>query len=169
MGIFDKLLGKEKNMAPPCDPLTIYAPAAGVVTALDQFPDELFSQKVLGPGCGILPTGDKIVAPFNGTVIQLIDTRHAIGVASSDGVELLIHIGVDTVKMGGEGFESLVKEGQKISRGDVLIKFDQDAIKAAGHPTDIAVIVTNSDEYSDVTLQTEGDVDAGTVILKLKK
>lgn len=169
MGIFDKLMGKEKSEAPACDPLTVYAPAAGVVTALDKYPDELFSQEVLGPGCGILPAEDKVVAPFNGTVTQLTDTRHAIGVTSNDGIELLIHVGVDTVEMAGEGFQSLVKEGQKISRGDALIKFDRDAIKAAGHPDAIAVIVTNSDEFSGVTLQAEGDVEAEAVILKVDK
>lgn len=169
MSIFDKFLGKEKNAAPVCEPLTIYAPAAGAVIALEQFPDELFSQEVLGPGCGILPAEDQVAAPFNGTVTQLTDTRHAIGVTSSDGVELLIHVGVDTVEMEGKGFQSAVKEGQKISRGDVLIKFDRKAIREAGHPDAIAVIVTNSDEFAKVELKAEGDVDAGAVILKAEK
>lgn len=169
MGIFEKLLGKQKGEAPICDPLTIYAPAKGQVTALDKYPDELFSQEVLGPGCGILPAEDQVVAPFNGTVTQLTETRHAVGVTSDDGVELLIHVGVDTVEMQGQGFRSTVKEGQKIFRGDTLIKFDREAIKAAGHPDAIAVIVTNSDEFSGVALKAEGDVDAGTVILKVEK
>lgn len=169
MSIFDKFLGKEKSEAPVCEPLTIYAPAAGEVIALEQFPDELFSQEVLGPGCGILPAEDQVVAPFNGTVTQLTDTRHAIGVTSNDGVELLIHVGVDTVEMEGRGFQSAVKEGQKISRGDVLIRFDRDAIKEAGHPDDIAVIVTNSGDFSSVALKAEGNVDAGAVILKAEK
>lgn len=168
MGFLDKFLGKEKE-APVCEPLTVYAPAAGEVIALDKYPDEVFGQGVLGPGCGILPSGDKVVAPFNGTVIQLTDTRHAIGVASSDGVEVLIHIGVDTVEMAGKGFTALVKEGQKISRGDALIRFDRDAIREAGHPDAIAVIVTNSDEFSAVTLEAEGAVDAGAVVLKTAK
>lgn len=168
MGFLDKLLGKEKE-APVCDPLTVYAPADGEVTALDQYPDELFSQEVLGPGCGILPSGDKVVAPFNGTVTQLTDTRHAVGVTSSDGIELLIHVGVDTVEMGGKGFVSLVKEGQKVSRGDALLRFDRNAIREAGHPDAIAVIVTNSDEFSAVTLEAEGPVEAGAIVLKAAK
>lgn len=169
MSILDKLIGKEKRVAPVCDPLTIYAPAAGKVTILEEFPDELFSQEVLGPGCGILPSGDKVVAPFNGTVTQLTDTGHAIGVTSSDGIELLIHIGVDTVEMGGKGFQSMVKEGQKIFRGDELIRFDRDEIKAAGHPDAIAVIVTNRDEFSAVLLKADGSVDTGAEILKVEK
>lgn len=168
MGFLDKFLGKEKE-APVCEPLTVYAPAAGEVIALDQYPDEVFGQGVLGPGCGILPSEDKVVAPFNGTVIQLIDSRHAIGVASSDGMEVLIHIGVDTVEMAGKGFTALVKEGQKISRGDALIRFDRDAIREAGHSDAIAVVVTNSDEFSAVTLETEGAVNAGAVVLKAAK
>lgn len=169
MGIFDKLLGKDRSTAPVCDPLTVYAPAAGEVISLTRFPDEMFSQEILGPGCGILPSGNKIVAPFNGTVTQLTDTRHAIGVTSSDGIELLIHVGVDTVEMEGKGFQTLVREGQKISRGDGLLRFDRDAIKAAGHSDAIAVIVTNSDEFRAVALKTEGDASEGTVVLKLDK
>lgn len=169
MGFLDKLFEKGKPSAPACEPLTVYAPAVGTVIPLEQFPDELFSQGVLGPGCGILPTGGQVVAPFNGTVTQLTDTRHAIGVTSGDGVEVLIHVGVDTVEMEGRGFQSTVKEGQRISRGDLLIRFDRDAIKAAGHPDAIAVIVTNSDDFSAVTLKAGGAVDAGAVILKTEK
>lgn len=169
MGFLDKLFEKGKNSAPVCEPLTVYAPAEGDVIALEQFPDELFSQEVLGPGCGILPSGDKVVAPFNGTVSQLSDTLHAIGVTSSDGVEVLIHIGVDTVEMAGQGFRAFVKNGQKINRGDKLISFDRQAIKAAGHPDAIAVIVTNSDEFSSVALKASGSVAAGDVVLKVEK
>lgn len=171
MGLFDKLFEKSKGAAnlPACDPLTVYAPADGQVISLEEFPDELFSQEVLGPGCGILPTGDRVFAPFNGTVTQLTDTRHAIGVTSSDGVEVLIHIGVDTVEMAGEGFRNYVANGQKIKRGEPLISFDRAAIKAAGHPDAIAVIVTNSDEFSGVSLTTKGDVAVGGAILTAAK
>lgn len=171
MGFLDKLFEKGKNNAPApaCEPRTIYAPAEGEVVPLEQFPDELFSQEVLGPGCGILPAGDTVIAPFNGTVTQLTDTRHAIGVTSGDGVEVLIHIGVDTVEMAGQGFRTFVKEGQKIRRGDQLISFDRAAIKAAGHADAIAVIVTNSDEFSSVSLKASGHAAAGDVILKVEK
>lgn len=171
MGFWDKLLelGKSSASAPACEPLTVYAPAEGEVIPLEQFPDELFSQEVLGPGCGILPSGDKVVAPFNGTVSQLTDTQHAIGVTSGDGVELLIHVGVDTVEMAGKGFRTFVKTGQKINRGDQLISFDRKAIKAAGHPDAIAVIVTNSDEFSSVKPEASGSAAVGDIILKVEK
>lgn len=168
MGFLDKIFEKGKA-APVCEPLTVYAPAEGTVIPLEQFPDELFSQEVLGPGCGILPTGDQVNAPFNGTVTQDTSTMHAIGVTSGDGVEVLIHVGVDTVAMNGQGFRCLVKKGQKIRRGDPLLCFDRDAIKAAGHPDAIAVVVTNSDEFSAVELAANGGAAAGGQILKLKK
>lgn len=171
MSFLDRLFEKGKGgaSAPVCEPLTVYAPAQGEVVPLEQFPDELFSQEVLGPGCGILPSGDRVAAPFNGTVTQLTDTRHAIGVTSNDGVELLIHVGVDTVEMAGQGFRTFVKNGQKINRGDPLLSFDRDAIKAAGHPDAIAVIVTNSDEFSSVALKAGGGAAVGDVLLKVAK
>ena len=168
MGFLDKLFEKGKP-APACDPLTIYAPTEGTVIPLAEFPDELFSQEVLGPGCGILPVENKVFAPFNGTVTQVTDTKHAIGVTSGDGVEVLIHVGVDTVEMAGKGFQSSVKTGQKINRGDLLITFDRDAIKTAGHPDAIAVVVTNSDEFSGVTQTANGGVHMGDALLKAEK
>ncbi len=171
MGIFSKLFGNDKGgaQAPQCDPLTVYAPAEGTVIPLEKFPDEVFSQEILGPGCGILPTGNLLTAPFNGTVIQATDTLHAIGVASDDGVELLIHVGVDTVDMAGKGFRYHVKDGQKICRGDPLISFDRQVIREAGHADAIAVVVTNGDDFSAVELQTTELVSSGTAILKVKK
>lgn len=171
MGIFSKLFGGDKNTAavPGCEPLAVYAPADGRVIPIGEFPDAVFSQEILGPGCGILPTGNTVIAPFNGTVIQAADTFHAVGLASDDGLELLIHVGVDTVDMGGKGFRYYVKDGQKVRRGDQLIAFDREVIKAAGHSDAIAVVVTNGDEYAGVELQATGTVTQGTVIMKARK
>lgn len=171
MGFFDKLFekGKKDIAAPDCAPFTVYAPAEGKAITLAEFPDEIFSQGVLGSGCGILPDGDTVFAPFNGVVTQLTDTRHAIGVTSSDGVEVLIHVGVDTVEMAGTGFQNFVKEGQKIVRGEPLISFDRAAIQAAGHSDAIAVVVTNGDEFSAVALKADGGVAVGDALLKAEK
>lgn len=171
VGILSKLFGSDKSntQAPRCDPMTVYAPAEGTVIPLEEFPDEVFSQEILGPGCGILPTGKLVTAPFNGTVIQASDTLHAVGVASEDGLELLIHVGVDTVDMAGKGFQYHVKNGQKIRLGDPLITFDRQVIRDAGHSDAIAVVVTNGDDYSAVELQTTETVSRGAVILKVKE
>lgn len=170
MGILSKLFKDEAVApAPNCEPMTVYAPAEGKVIPLEEFPDEVFSQGVLGPGCGILPSGDIVAAPFNGTVVQEVESRHAIGVASSDGIELLIHVGVDTVDMNGKGFKYRVKDGQKINRGDPLIEFDRNVIRQAGHSDAIAVVVTDSDDFSAVELQVTGAVSGGDVMLKVNK
>lgn len=171
MGIFSKLfgIGKDAAAAPKCEPMAVYAPAEGAVIPLAEFPDEVFSQGILGSGCGILPTGEQVCAPFNGTVIQAADTLHAVGLSSDDGVELLIHVGVDTVDMAGKGFRYHVKNGQRVRLGEPLIAFDREVIKAAGHSDAIAVVVTNSDEYTGVELQATGTVTQGTVIMKARK
>lgn len=124
---------------------------------------------MLGPGCGILPSGKLVTAPFNGTVIQASETLHAVGLSSSDGVELLIHVGVDTVEMAGKGFKYHVKNGQKVRLGQPLIEFDSEQVKAAGHSDAIAVIVTNGDDYAAVEMQTEGPLTSGTQLLKAEK
>lgn len=176
MGFFNKLFGKNTESraasartAPECAPLTVYTPAEGKIIPLSEFPDEMFSAEALGPGCGILPTGNLVSAPFNGVVSQVIDTLHAVGLTSDDGVEVLIHIGVDTVAMKGEGFQCHIKADQKICRGDPLIHFDRDAIRAAGHPDAIAVVVTNADEFDGVSLKKTGESVTGDVMLQVKK
>lgn len=171
MGIFSKLfgIGKDAAAAPKCEPMAVYAPVEGTVIPLAEFPDEVFSQGILGSGCGILPTGEQVCAPFNGTVIQAVDTLHAVGLSSDDGVELLIHVGVDTVDMAGKGFKYYVKNGQKVHLGEPLIGFDREVIKAAGHSDAIAVVVTNSDDFSRVELQNLGKAKRGELLLKGRK
>lgn len=169
MGFFQNLFGKASEDKPAVDPLAVLAPAEGTVVPLNEFPDAVFSQGVLGPGCGILPTGGTVVAPFYGKVTQSIDTKHAVGVTSDAGVELLIHVGVDTVDMQGKGFKSSVTLGQKIRPGDPLIEFDREVIKAAGYSDAIAVIVTNSDEFSSVVRSATGAISPGEQLLKVEK
>lgn len=167
MGFWDKLLGKETDFDPA--QTKVLSPAEGDAIPLADFPDEIFSQEVLGPGCGVKPTGDVVAAPFDGVVTQYIDTNHAIGVTSRSGVELLIHIGVDTVEMGGAGFRSFVSKGQKVKAGEKLICFDCAAIAAAGHPDAIAVVVTNADEFSSVEGLATGPVALGAPLLLVRK
>ena len=137
-----------------CKPGTVYAPVSGAVIPSEEIPDETFAAGVLGRGVGINPTMGMVVAPFDGEISSVTDTHHAVGVSSPDGIELLIHIGVDTVAMNGDGFECLVKEGQQVKAGDKLIVFDRDKIAAAGHPDCVVVLVTNSDDYENLSIQT---------------
>ena len=167
MGFFDKLFGKAEPAAKfPGAPMTIMAPIDGTVLPQDKIPDETFATGILGPGCGIEPTGDTVYAPFDGTVTQVASTLHAVGLQSDDGIELLIHVGMDTVEMKGQGFTALVKEGTKVKAGTPLLKVDLAAIRAAGHPTATAIIVTNGDDLAETKVVAEGAVTAGTPLIK---
>ena len=170
MGFFDKLFGgksKDENTAKFTNQSkTVLTPLQGKVLAQADIPDETFAQGILGPGCGIEPTGDTVYAPFDGTITQVASTLHAIGITSDDGIEVLIHVGMDTVEMNGKGFKALVKEGDKVKAGTPLLKADLDAIKAAGHPTATAIIVTNGDDLGELKMLAEGDVLAGTPLFK---
>ena len=137
-----------------CQPGTVYAPVSGTVIPSEEIPDETFATGVLGRGVGIQPAEGMVVAPFDGEISSVTDTHHAVGVSSPDGMELLIHVGVDTVAMQGDGFQCFVQEGQQVKAGDKLIDFDRDKIAAAGHPDVVVVLVTNSDDYENVTIQT---------------
>ena len=107
----------------------------------------------MGRGIGINPTEGVIVAPYDGEISFVTDTKHAVGITSSDGMELLIHVGVDTVAMAGDGFECFVQMGQKVKAGERLITFDREKIKQAGHPDCVAVLLSNSAEYPDLSVQ----------------
>lgn len=143
----------------------IYAPVSGKVICREDIPDETFASGIMGEGVGIKPEEEIIVAPFDGEITSVVDTGHAVGLTSSDGVELLIHVGVDTVKMQGDGFQAFVTEGQKVKTGEKLLKFDRDKIRKAGYSDTTAVLVTNSDDYSSVKTVAENVKQKDTVII----
>ena len=127
----------------------VLQPVKGTVIARDQIPDETFASGVLGDGVGIQPADDKVVAPFDGTISSVAESQHAVGV-ECNGMEMLIHVGVDTVNMKGDGFTCLVKEGDAVKAGQPLIIFDRAKIKAAGYSDTVAVLLTNSDDLEGV-------------------
>ena len=145
-------------------PKTVYAPVKGNVIARADIPDATFASGVLGDGVGIEPAEGIVVAPFDGTITSTTDTKHAVGVQSAEGMELLIHVGIDTVKMNGEGFEMFVKEGDTVKKGQKLIKFDMKKIEAAGYSATTAVLLTNSDEFADFKVVKNGSTEAGEEI-----
>lgn len=170
MGFFDKLFGGKHDAAPKFsgEKMTVMAPIDGTVIPLEQIPDETFATAILGPGCGIEPTGDTVYAPFDGTITQVASTLHAIGITSDDGIELLIHIGMDTIALRGSGFTPLVREGQAVKAGTPLLNVDLDAIRAAGLSTESAVIVTNADDLPKLHIIAGGIVSTGTPLFKFE-
>lgn len=150
-----------------CAPGTVYAPVSGTVIPSEQVPDETFATGVLGRGVGIQPAEGVVVAPFDGEISTVADTKHAVGISSPDGMEILIHVGVDTVAMNGDGFAALVQEGQKVKAGETLLTFDRAKIAAAQHPDVVVVLVTNSDDYADLTIQ-PGECKALDKVIEVK-
>ena len=145
----------------------VTAPLSGRVIPMEEIPDQVFSQGILGEGVGIEPTGNVVVAPADATVCSVIeDSRHAVGLTLDNGAELLIHVGIDTVSMNGDGFQLHVKEGDRVHLGDKLITFDPEKIKAAGHPTTTAFLVTDPGDLAP-TFETNVEAQAGrTVVIR---
>lgn len=134
----------------------IAAPIEGNVVPLENVDDGVFSEGMLGKGVAIEPTIGRAVSPVDGTVSTIFETKHAVGLTSDDGVEILIHIGLDTVKLNGENFSTHVKAGDKVKVGDLLVEFDIEKIKEAGYPTITPVIITNTESYKDIETVAKG-------------
>lgn len=154
--------------APAPFPNMLGAAAQGTFVPMEKIPDPTFSEGVLGTCCGIEPENGNVYAPMDGTICQLADTLHAVGM-EADGVELLIHVGIDTVSMKGDGFKSHVKEGQAVKKGDLLLTMDLKKVKAAGHPATIMVIVTNSDDLESVEAAASEKLMPGDPLMRLNK
>lgn len=137
----------------------LFAPVKGLVIPREEIPDSTFASGVLGDGIGIEPEVGEVVAPFDGEISSVTETRHAIGITGPDDMEVLIHVGVDTVKMNGDGFELHVSEGDKVKAGQKLITFDISKIKAAGYPATTAVLLTNSEDYPDFKILKTGQTE----------
>lgn len=134
---------------------------SGKVIPVTETPDPVFADKILGDGVAIEPTANTVVAPCKGTIAQVAHTCHAIGIESDDGLEVLIHIGIDTVKLGGEGFECFVEVGDKVDVGDKLMEVDFDLVKKNGYSTISPCIITNTDKLKSQTFAEGEDATAG--------
>ena len=145
----------------------ILAPMSGSVIALDQVPDSTFASGLLGRGVAIIPAVGKVIAPFPGEVASLFQTKHAIGLQSDSGIELLIHVGIDTVKLDGVPFTAHVKEGDRVQAGDLLIEFDRQAILDAGYDLATPIIISNSDDYREIDTVAPSAVEAGQPLLSV--
>ena len=150
---------------PAADGMTLLAPMSGSVLALDQVTDATFASGVLGDGVAIIPVDCRVVAPFAGEVASLFETKHAIGLLSDSGVEMLIHVGIDTVKLEGKPFTAHVSVGDKVQPGDLLLEFDRAAILEAGFDLATPIIISNSDNFAGVNNVASTSVQAGKPLL----
>ena len=142
--------------------VALTSPITGRIIPIEQMPDAVFSQKIMGDGVGIEPTENMVLAPCDGTIsVVMTDSKHACGLTLDNGVELLIHVGIDTVDMGGDGFELFVKSGDRVKRGDKLISFTPEKIEQAGHPKTTAFIIAGEGRAKDFKFHTDIDATAG--------
>ena len=146
----------------------VYSVADGEVIALEQVKDPVFSQKMMGDGFAVEPENGNIVSPVSGTVSSVFPTKHALGIVTEAGLEVLVHIGLDTVSLEGKPFTVHVSEGQKVAAGDLLVTADLDAIRAAGRETSTIVVFTNADAIQSVNLEQTGSHAAKTVVAKVE-
>lgn len=180
MGLFDKLFSKAEAAAPaaPAVPEAVTAeasadmlcaPVTGKIIPITEVPDPVFGGEVLGKGCAVWPEEEVVYAPCDGTVT--VTMGHAVGINSNDGVEVLVHIGVDTVDMNGDGFTGYVKQGDTVKAGQPVIKMTRSKIEAAGHPDCVVMAVSNTAEFASVELAAEAgsQVTAGAPALKVTK
>lgn len=166
MGLFDKLFGSKENKSVEVE---IYAPISGEIVNIEDVPDVVFSEKIVGDGVAVRPIGNKIVAPVDGVIGKIFETNHAFSMESKEGVELFVHFGIDSVELKGEGFTRIAQEGQSVKRGDTVIEFDLALLESKAKSVLTPIVISNMDEISCI-VKKSGEVVAGeSVVLALKK
>lgn len=156
--MFKKLFGKKEE---PVKTLQILAPLSGNAVNLASVPDPVFSEKMMGDGIAIEPSEGMVVSPVDGEIMQIFPTKHAIGLKAKNGAEILIHIGLETVSLKGEGFETHVQQGDSVKAGDNLVSFDMATISEKAKSTVTPIIITNTDQAASLNVLTEGKVERG--------
>ncbi|MED3727167.1 PTS sugar transporter subunit IIA [Priestia endophytica] len=156
--MFKKLFGKKTREE------NITAPLTGRIFSLENVPDPVFSQKMMGEGFAIEPTNGEVVAPIDGEIIQLFHTKHAIGLKTENGAEIIIHVGLETVAMEGDGFTAHVKEGSKVKKGDKLLTVDLEKVREKAKSTVTPVVVTNSADSEKISLIATDSVIKGETV-----
>lgn len=149
--------------------VSVFAPAKGYLLELEEVNDPVFSGKLMGDGYALRPEASEIYSPVAGEVVMVAGTKHAIGIKSEEGLEILVHMGIDTVALDGRGFEIFVKEGDQIDKDTKIATMDLDLIKKEGKETDIMVIVTNSEEITGLALKPEKNVKAREAVGTINK
>lgn len=149
--------------------IVIGAPVAGKLVSIKEVSDPTFGDEILGKGAAIIPSDGRVYAPVDGKVATVFPTGHAIALVGSDGEEILIHVGLDTVKLNGKYFTIHVEEEQQIKKGELLLEADLDQIRAAGYDVITPIVVCNTDDFTQVQPETPGEVKQGDDILRLQK
>lgn len=162
MKLFQNLFGKENEMR-------LVSPTAGKLVSIKEVSDPTFSEEILGKGAAIIPSDGKFCAVADGTVTTIFPTGHAAAITTEEGVEILLHIGLDTVKLNGKHFTITAKEGDRVKAGDTLIEADLEQIKAEGYDIITPVVICNSDEFSEIVPEADGAVACGDTIITIKK
>ena len=169
MGLFDKLKSLVSDDKKDTGTIEIVAPLSGEIVNIEDVPDVVFAEKIVGDGIAIKPTGNKMVAPVDGTIGKIFETNHAFSMESKEGVELFVHFGIDTVELKGEGFTRIAQEGQSVKRGDTVIEFDLATLESKAKSVLTPVVISNMDEISSIEKKS-GEVIAGeSVVLSLTK
>ncbi|PLR81045.1 PTS glucose transporter subunit IIA [Bacillus canaveralius] len=156
--MFKKLFGKKEAIKT----VQIFAPVTGTAINLEQVPDPVFSERMMGDGIAVEPSEGEVVSPVDGEIVQVFPTKHAIGIRAQNGAEILIHIGLETVSMNGEGFEAHISVGDKVSVGDRLVSFDLELVKEKAKSTVTPIIITNTDNAAAIEKKAAGPVERGT-------
>ena len=147
----------------------IGAPLKGEAVPSTEVNDPTFAEEMLGKGMAIKPAEGKVYAPFDGEVALVFDTKHAVSLVSAKGTEVLIHVGLDTVMLKGEHYTAHVETGATVKKGDLLLEFDMEAIKAAGYDTITPIVICNTDDYKDIVRTTGKQVEPGDTVMELEK
>ncbi|WP_392558690.1 PTS glucose transporter subunit IIA [Orbus mooreae] len=167
MGLFDKL----KQFVSDDDQsfIEVFAPISGEIVKIEDVPDVVFAEKIVGDGVAIKPTGNKIVAPLAGKIGKIFETNHAFAIESDEGIELFVHFGIDTVELKGEGFTRVAEEGQQVKVGDTIIEFDLAFLEGKAKSVLTPVVISNMDSIHEL-VKLSGTVEEGkTPIMKVKK
>lgn len=166
MGLFDFFKKKEEPIKQ--DTVELYNPVAGRVMPISEVSDPVFSNKMMGDGFGVAPSNGDIYSPVHGEIISIFPTKHALGLKLTNGVDLLIHIGVDTVELEGKPFEVMVEEGQEVTPDTLLVKVDFEGVKAAGKEDTVIIAFTNMDIVEDYSLSATGEISRGAAIGEIR-
>lgn len=169
MSFFGSLKKAISGNTTSVDTIELIAPLSGEIIAIEEVPDAVFAEKIVGDGIAIRPTGNKIVAPCDGEIGKIFETNHAFTLESVSGVELCVHFGIDTVELGGKGFTRIAQEGQQIKAGETVIEFDLAFLKENAKSILTPVVISNVDEFKAIQ-KMSGKVDvASDIVLKLIK